>query len=60
MDFTKTIRYLKNEIHPHPDQEERDFIIDMLEKGQGYLTKRTEIEPYCRVIFFDEIKNRIT
>ena len=58
MDFKQTIRYLKNEIHPHPDQEERDFIIEMLEKGQGYLTKRTETEPYFRVIFFDNNANK--
>jgi len=51
MRFEKTIKYLKNKIHPHPDQEERDFVIEVLENGQGYLTKKET--GYVRVIFFD-------
>ena len=50
--FEDTIRYLKNEIHPHPNQDELKFVIETL-NGQGYLTKRTDTEPYVRVVFYD-------
>jgi len=55
MTFEYTLAILQNEIHPPPreHQTEVDFVIKMLTEGQGYLTKRTETEPYCRVIFFD-------
>jgi len=54
--FEYTLILLNNEIHKHPReyQAEVDFVIKMLTEGQGYLTKRSETEPYCKVVFFDD------
>ena len=49
VNFEKTIQYLNNEVHPHPDKKEKKFVIEILEKGQGYLTKNKPVE----VVFFD-------
>jgi len=53
--FEYVLSLLKSNIHKHPEeyQSQVDFVIDILTKGQGYLTKRTETEPYCRVVFYD-------
>ena len=55
MDFNYILALLKNNIHKHPPeyQDEVDFVIKVLTEGQGYLTKRTETQQYCKVIFFD-------
>ena len=60
MKFDYILRLLKNKINGHPKeyQDQVDFVIEMLTKGQGYLTKRET--GYVRVIFFDELKNRFT
>jgi len=49
--FAKTIRYLNNQIHPHPDPKERDLVIKILKESQGYLTKRGT--GYVRVVFYE-------
>jgi len=55
MDFGYFVSMIKNEMHPYPTELEKEarLLLDIMQKGQGYLTKRTETEPYCRVIFFD-------
>ena len=53
--FDYVLALLNNNIHKHPPeyQDEVDFVKEILTNGQGYLTKRTETEPYCRVVFYD-------
>jgi len=48
--FKTVLALLKNDIHPIP-KEEANKVIEILTKGQGYLTKDKPV----RVIFFDEI-----
>jgi len=57
MKFKYVLALLDNDIHKHPKeyQKEVDFVVDILTKGQGYLTFRSETEPYCRVVFYDEL-----
>ena len=60
MDFEYVLALLNSNIHKHPKehQVEVDFVIKILTKGQGYLTKRSETEPYCRVIFYDRMVDK--
>ena len=53
--FVNLINWIeKNKIHPPPKNVliELELLKEINENGQGYLTKRTETEPYCRVVFF--------
>jgi len=51
MKFDYILRLLNNNINGHPREylDEVDFVIEILTKGQGYLTKDKPV----RVIFFD-------
>jgi len=52
MKFDYILRLLNNNINGHPREyrDEVDFVIDILTKGQGYLTKDKPV----RVIFYDD------
>jgi len=52
MEWEKTIRYLNNEIHPHPNPKERDYLIFILENAFGYYTKHGD--GLIRTESFDE------
>jgi len=60
VNFEYVLSLLKHEIHKHPKeyQAEVDFVIKILTEGQGYLTKRTKTEPYCKVVFYDMLVNK--
>ena len=50
--FKYVLALLKNNIHKNPSeyQNEVDFVIEILIKGQGYLTKDKPV----KVIFYDD------
>ena len=54
--FKYVLSLLNNKIHPTPKghEAEVELVKKILTTGQGYLTKRTKIKPYVRVIFFDD------
>jgi len=56
MDFKYTLSLLNNKIHPPPKEHktEVELVKKILTDGKGYLTKRTEICPYCKVVFYDD------
>jgi hypothetical protein len=49
--FKTVLALLNDEIHPVPNKEEARRVIEILTKGQGYLTKDKPI----KIIFYDEI-----
>jgi len=54
--FEYTLSLLQNKIHKHhPDnQVEVDTVVEILTRGQAYLTKREEGKP-VKVVFYDQV-----
>lgn len=59
MYFSNVVRWLQSNINKPPLEQQAEFrkAVRVLSEGKAYLTRRTYEQPYCKVIFYDEVED---